>query len=211
MSPVFILSRLCLKRRFQFFGIAVPPPVSALVTFLTISSSMTCLRPTASAFSHGTLTVMSLCRILIVRYSRFSPRTRRFSFFTIVPAPWCGYTTLSPTLNKPSSPTGRGSTRQDADGETPPAKWLRVYQKSRKSATFSQSACTLRLQTGQARSARDQPWPSKGLPSPGAPGRRGKARPEREVTRESELEVAIDEIVFLEPAEPLADVSRPRG
>src|SRR4030095_16738999 len=115
MSPVFILSRLCLKRRFQFFGIAVPPPVNAFVTFLTISSLITCRRPTASAFSHGTLTVMSLCRILIVRYSRFSPKTTRFSFLTIVPAPWCGYTTLSPTLNKPSSPTGRGSTRQDAD------------------------------------------------------------------------------------------------
>src|SRR5205085_1760329 len=27
MSPVFILSRLCLKRRFQFLGIWVPPPV----------------------------------------------------------------------------------------------------------------------------------------------------------------------------------------
>ena len=32
MSPVFILSRLCLKRRFQFFGICVPPPVSAFTT-----------------------------------------------------------------------------------------------------------------------------------------------------------------------------------
>ena len=29
MSPVFILSRLCLNRRFQFFGIVVPSPVSA--------------------------------------------------------------------------------------------------------------------------------------------------------------------------------------
>jgi CBS domain-containing protein len=28
MSPVFILSRLCLKRRFQFFGISVETPVS---------------------------------------------------------------------------------------------------------------------------------------------------------------------------------------
>src|SRR3954454_7244679 len=43
---------------------------------------------------------MSLCRIWIVRYSRFCPRTSRSSFFTIVPAPWCGYTTLSPTLYK---------------------------------------------------------------------------------------------------------------
>ena len=34
MSPVFILSRLCLKRRFQFFGISVPLPVSALSTLL---------------------------------------------------------------------------------------------------------------------------------------------------------------------------------
>src|SRR6202012_3333033 len=100
MSPVFLLSRLCLKRRFQFFGISVPPEVRYLTTFLTASSSMTFLRPTSSAFSAGTFTVMSLCRILIVRYSRFSPRTSRFSRFTTVPAPWCGYTTLSPTLYK---------------------------------------------------------------------------------------------------------------
>ena len=32
------------------------------------------------AFSHGTMTVMSLCRILIVRYSRFSPSTSFCSF-----------------------------------------------------------------------------------------------------------------------------------
>ena len=101
MSPVFILSRLCLNRRFQFFGIVVPDPWSALSTFSTITSSITRRRPTFSAFSHGTLTVMSLWRILIVRYSRFSPSTSRCSFFTTVPAPWCGYTTLSPTLNNP--------------------------------------------------------------------------------------------------------------
>src|SRR5205823_12883704 len=46
MSPVFILSRLCLKRRFQFFGICVPPPVSAFSTFATICSSITLRRPT---------------------------------------------------------------------------------------------------------------------------------------------------------------------
>ena len=100
MSPVFILSRLCLKRRFQFFGMSVPPEVRYLTTFLTASSSITLRRPTSSAFSAGTLTVMSLCRILIVRYSRFSPSTSRFSRLTTVPAPWCGYTTLSPTLYK---------------------------------------------------------------------------------------------------------------
>src|SRR5919204_1682251 len=104
MSPVFILSRLCLNRRFQFFGIVVPFPVSAFKTLVTISSSITLRSPTLSAFSVGTLTVMSLCRILIVRYSRFCPRTLRDSFLTTVPAPWCGYTTLSPTLYKPSLP-----------------------------------------------------------------------------------------------------------
>src|SRR4051794_5389797 len=100
MSPVFILSRLCLKRRFQFFGISVPPLVRYLTTFLTASSSITLRSPTRSAFSAGTFTVMSLWRILIVRYSRFSPSTSRLSFFTTVPAPWWGYTTLSPTLYK---------------------------------------------------------------------------------------------------------------
>src|SRR3954468_20261289 len=136
MSPVFILSRLCLKRRFQFFGIAVPPPVSALVTFLTISSLITCRRLTASAFSQGTLTFMSLCRILIVRYSRFSPSTRRFSFFTTVPAPWCGYTTLSPTLNKPSSPTSRVYTPTNAAGYVPPAQVLTSVAKGPQMSHF---------------------------------------------------------------------------
>ena len=70
MSPVFILSRLCLKRRFQFFGISDSPAVSALTTVLTRSSSITVRSPTCSAFSTGTFTVMSLCRIWIVRYSR---------------------------------------------------------------------------------------------------------------------------------------------
>ena len=34
MLPVFILSRLCLKRRFQFFGISVEPPESVLTTIV---------------------------------------------------------------------------------------------------------------------------------------------------------------------------------
>jgi hypothetical protein len=60
MSPVFILSRLCLKRRFQFFGICVPSPVRECSTFSTVFSSMTLRRPTFSTFSLGTFTVMSL-------------------------------------------------------------------------------------------------------------------------------------------------------
>src|SRR3954447_16815005 len=103
MSPVFILSRLCLNRRFQFFGMTVPSPVSAPMTSSTICSSITWRSPTLSPLSQGTLTVMSLCRIWIVRYSRCSPRTSRDSRLTTTPAPWCGYTTLSPTSNKPTS------------------------------------------------------------------------------------------------------------
>jgi di/tricarboxylate transporter len=61
-----------------------------LTTMLTVRWSMTVRRPTRSAFSHGTLTVMSLWRIWMVRYSRTSPRTSRFSLRTTVPAPWCG-------------------------------------------------------------------------------------------------------------------------
>ena len=81
---VFILSRLYLKRRFQFFGICVPEPVSTFTTSLRCSS-ITCRSPTRSAFSLGTFTTMSLCRIWIVRYSRFWPRISRTSFFTISP------------------------------------------------------------------------------------------------------------------------------
>src|SRR4029450_13737692 len=136
MSPVFILSRLCLKRRFQFFGICVPPPVKALTTTLTMSSPITLRRPTFSAFSEGTLTVMSLCRILIVRYSRFSPSTSRDSFFTTVPAPWCGYTTLSPTLDNPTSQS-RPITRQpDRGGRDRRRTRTSIAKDGRKSDSF---------------------------------------------------------------------------
>ena len=59
-------------------------------TFLTVSSSMMRRRPALPAFSQGTMTVMSLWRILIVRYSRCSPRISFCSFFRTLPAPWCG-------------------------------------------------------------------------------------------------------------------------
>src|SRR3954452_4301270 len=127
MSPVFILSRLCLKRRFQFFGISVPPEVRYLRTFFTASSSITLRSPTRSAFSAGTLTVISLWSILIVRYSRVSPRTSFFSRFTTVPAPWCGYTTLSPILYKLSS-LFRLFAEVPADAEGAPAWRFRVAE-----------------------------------------------------------------------------------
>src|SRR3954471_10634160 len=121
MSPVFILSRLCLKRRFQFFGISVDSPESALTTTSTASRPITQRRPTFSAFSVGTLTVMSLCRILMVRYSRSCPRTMRDSLLTTVPAPWCGYTTLSPTSNKLALPLSAHFTKT-AGAERLPAR-----------------------------------------------------------------------------------------
>src|SRR5205807_449403 len=88
---------------------------------------------------------MSLWRILIVRYSRFSPRTSRFSFFTTVPAPWWGYTTLSPTLNKPCLPLGSRvySSRTPAGGEpaggieTSIAKAPQIRRFSEKSLLFA--------------------------------------------------------------------------
>ena len=70
---------------------------------------------------------MSLCRILIVRYSRFSPRTSRFSRFTTVPAPWCGYTTLSPTLYK-LTPLSVCSRESAGGPEGSPAKDSRVAE-----------------------------------------------------------------------------------
>ena len=66
-SPVLIFSRLYLNRRFQFFGISETSSVSTPITFLTSSSSITRRSPARSAFSQGTITVMSLWRILIVR------------------------------------------------------------------------------------------------------------------------------------------------
>src|SRR5919109_4850041 len=96
MSPVLILSRLCLTRRFHFLGISETSSCSTARTFWTVSSSITRRRPASAAFSHGTITVMSLCRILMVRYSRSSPNILRRSFLRTLPAPWWGYTTLSP-------------------------------------------------------------------------------------------------------------------
>src|SRR2546426_12372988 len=104
MSPVFILSRLCLNRRFQFFGISVPPLVRYLTTFLTASSSITLRRPTSSAFSAGAFTVLSLCSVRVGRDSRFFPSTSRLSRLTARPAPWWGYTTFLPTLYKLQPP-----------------------------------------------------------------------------------------------------------
>src|SRR5512133_1938758 len=77
MSPVLILSRLCLNRRFQFLGISETSSSRTASTFLTVSSSMTRRSPARAAFSHGTITVMSLWRILMVRYSRSSPNILR--------------------------------------------------------------------------------------------------------------------------------------
>ena len=92
-SPVRILSRLCLKRRFQFLGMMLTSSHRTDRTFCTASSPITRRSPAFAAFSHGTMTVMSLWRILMVRYSRLTPSTSFISFFCTIPAPWCGYTT----------------------------------------------------------------------------------------------------------------------
>src|SRR5512132_408525 len=59
-SPVLIFSRLCLKRRFQFFGIWLTSSRRTERTFFTSSSPITRRRPALSALQHGTITVMSL-------------------------------------------------------------------------------------------------------------------------------------------------------
>src|ERR1039458_700161 len=124
MSPGLILSRLCLSRRFQFFGMSETSSRSTLRTFSTVSSSITRRRPASAAFSVGTITVMSLCRILIVRYSRRSPKTSLISLACTCPAPWCGYTTLSPSSNSMYSPrtvTSMSSSRSTSGSSSTPA------------------------------------------------------------------------------------------
>ncbi len=59
-SPVLIFSRLYLKRRFQFFGISETSPVRTSITFLTCVLVDHPAQPGQAAFSHGTITVMSL-------------------------------------------------------------------------------------------------------------------------------------------------------
>src|SRR5581483_9003147 len=51
MSPVLILSRLCLNRRFQFFGISETSSRSTSRTLFTVSSSITRRRPARAAFA----------------------------------------------------------------------------------------------------------------------------------------------------------------
>src|SRR5919108_1398628 len=72
----------------------------------------------------------------MVRYSRFSPSTSRVSFFTTVPAPWCGYTTLSPTLYKPDLPFRIDYDKAPA-GEEAAGKSGPVYRSGREKARFS--------------------------------------------------------------------------
>src|SRR5438445_230161 len=51
MSPVLILSRLCLKRRFQFLGICEHSSCITARTFLTVSSSISRRRPASAALA----------------------------------------------------------------------------------------------------------------------------------------------------------------
>ncbi len=66
-SPVLIFSRLYLNRRFQFLGMSDTSPVRTSITLFTSSSPITRRNPARWAFSQGTMTVMSLWRILMVR------------------------------------------------------------------------------------------------------------------------------------------------
>ena len=70
-----------------------------------------------------------------MRYSRSSPSTFRFSFLTTVPAPWCGYTTLSPTLYKPDLPIPSVFTKPPAGGR-PPANDLQNSKSCWKTPLF---------------------------------------------------------------------------
>src|SRR5215475_11799571 len=105
----------------------------------------------------------------MVRYSRFWPSTSRDSFLTIVPAPWCGYTTLSQTLYKPELPSCRrlSAKRAGAVGRRP------------RSHHFIKN----HLET--------HPFP--GLPAA------------------LKLQIAVDEVVLLEPPQAFADLACPDG
>src|SRR5262249_23103270 len=69
-------------------------------------------------------------------YSRFWPRTSRDSFLTTVPAPWCGYTTLSPTLYKPVLPSVVAAIPPKEPTHGAPAQDHPVYQKTLGNAPF---------------------------------------------------------------------------
>ena len=185
MSPVFILSRLCLKRRFQFFGMTVPLPRSAFSTCSTVVSSMTLRRPTRSAFSVGTLTVMSLWRIWIVRYSRSSPE--HFPLVLLDHGARPRDADTRPYRRPCTSPTSpfrviSPSRRQvDTAGERDPG-----YQKLLEKATFS----ALLLEKALLRATtRPGSWPSREPQTPPD----GGCRPARSVDLRPRFRACGDE------------------
>ena len=66
-SPVRIFSRLCLKRRFQFPAMTSSSPRSSASTASRSSPVMTARSPAASVASAGTISVISLAMMRIVR------------------------------------------------------------------------------------------------------------------------------------------------
>src|SRR5882724_10664514 len=97
-SPLFNFSWWFLNRRLQLVGSRTSFLPSSWKRSSTSSAEIGGRIPTSSALSVGTESVISPCAILRMRYSRFSPSITFVSFFSITAAPWCGYTTRSPTL-----------------------------------------------------------------------------------------------------------------
>ena len=87
-----ILSRLCLKRRFQFFPISVEPPEPGPgTTMATVRwvDDLFAIRPVPRSHRERSRS----CRCGGSGWSGtpgVSPEIPRFSFRTTVPAPWCG-------------------------------------------------------------------------------------------------------------------------
>src|SRR6185436_14796196 len=97
-SPLFNFSWWFLNRRLQLVGSRTSFLPSSWNRSSTSSAEIGGRMPTSSTLSVGTESVMSPCAIFRMRYSRFSPATSIISFFSMTAAPWCGYTTRSPTL-----------------------------------------------------------------------------------------------------------------
>ena len=140
---------------------------------------MTFRSPTFSAFSHGTLTVMSLCRILIVRYSRFLPSTVARLLFHDRSGAVMRIDHLVAHVVQTALPfADRFHAKAPADRNAAGERALKYNENRAKTPLF------------------------QGFSLPAA---RRAAKSLLFMTATIQLEVAVDEVVLLQPAEALPD------
>ena len=136
MSPVFILSRLCLKRRFQFFGIdgaGALERLQDLLDHLLVDHARAARR--ASAFSHGTLHGHVVVQDLDRQVLALLAEHLALLLLDDRACPVVRIHHLVADLEQPTPPF-EACSRQDAGGVMPPAKNHKCSEFGSKEPTF---------------------------------------------------------------------------